>query len=335
MCCARSEDSRPWVDAVRSILGQFNEVALNRAANGGPPGWIFYVTDDGGTVDALDAVKQIYGDFPMMIAVTLTVVFVMAGVIFRSALLPVRLLLSISVPIITVYGLGVLVFQKGALDNTSLFGEGVLKKTHALYWLAPIMSFSILVGLGLDYDIFLYSRIMEFRVAGYDERVAIMKGVQKTGGIITGAGCIMAVAFGGMMFSQELVLNEFGFFLCFTVLIDTFIVRTMVVPALINLIGTWNWWPTKMKPVTRDENYLENPEDDDPMLIGDEERSGVAKSGGDGSVNTHSSPMQDHARAIDAEHDRLAGDDPFAHGRRPVETASPAHPISRMTVDDD
>jgi RND superfamily putative drug exporter len=117
----------------------------------------------------------------------------MAGLVFKSVVLPFRLLISISIPISLVYGLGVLVFQKGVLDSTNMFGEGVLKKVHALYWLAPIMSFSILVGLGLDYDIFLFSRIKEYRQSGFDDRSSIIKGVQKTGGVVTGAGTIMVL----------------------------------------------------------------------------------------------------------------------------------------------
>jgi uncharacterized membrane protein YdfJ with MMPL/SSD domain len=115
-----------------------------------------------------------------------------------------------------VYGLGVLVFEQGLL---------FWKKVEALYWLAPVMSFSILVGLGLDYDVFLFSRVVEYRRMGYTDRASILKGVYKTGGIITAAGIIMAIAFTGPTMSNQLVLNEFGFMLCVAVLVDTFVVR--------------------------------------------------------------------------------------------------------------
>jgi uncharacterized membrane protein YdfJ with MMPL/SSD domain len=79
--------------------------------------------------------------------------------------------------------------------------------------------------LGLDYDVFLFSRVAEYRKMGYTDRAAILKGVYKTGGIITAAGIIMAIAFTGPTMSNQLVLNEFGFMLCVAVLVDTFVVR--------------------------------------------------------------------------------------------------------------
>ena len=75
------------------------------------------------------------------------------------------------------------------------------------------MAFSIIVGLGLDYDIFLASRVLEFRLNGYDEQSSILKGLYKTGGIITAAGTIMAVAFGGLLFASELLLNQFALYI--------------------------------------------------------------------------------------------------------------------------
>jgi uncharacterized membrane protein YdfJ with MMPL/SSD domain len=152
----------------------------------------------------------------LMITIIAGIVFIIVGVMFRSLFVPIRLLITIALPICLVYGLGVLVFEQGLL---------FWKKVEALYWLAPVMSFSILVGLGLDYDVFLFSRVVEYRRMGYTDRASILKGVYKTGGIITAAGIIMAIAFTGPTMSNQLVLNEFGFMLCVAVLVDTFVVR--------------------------------------------------------------------------------------------------------------
>jgi len=115
------------------------------------------------------------------------------------------------------------------------------------------MSFSILVGLGLDYDVFLFSRVYEYRLAGFNNRASILKGVYKTGSVITGAGLIMAIAFAGLLLSNEMVLNQFGFMLCFAVLVDTFIVRTFLVPSILGLAGWFNWWPGCVPEPTKDE----------------------------------------------------------------------------------
>jgi uncharacterized membrane protein YdfJ with MMPL/SSD domain len=160
--------------------------------------------------------------------------------------------ITIALPVLLVYGLGVLVFEDGLLWGW--------KQTDGIYWLTPIMSFSILVGLGLDYDVFLFSRIYEYRLDGYSDVACITKGVYKTGGVITAAGVIMAIAFGGLLMSKMMMLNQFGFFLCLAVLIDTFIIRTMMVPALLRLAGPVNWWPSVMPEGGKDAYHPERDE---------------------------------------------------------------------------
>jgi len=140
------------------------------------------------------------------------------------------------------------VFQDGDFNAFSSNLDG----SHALYWLIPVMCFSILVGLGLDYDIFLFSRVVEYRKLGYHDQAAIIKGIYRTGGIITAAGIIMFISFSGLMLSSEMALNQYGFMLAFAVLADTFIIRTLLVPAIMQLAGPVNWWPGYMPPSTKD-----------------------------------------------------------------------------------
>ena len=87
---------------------------------------------------------------------------------------------------------------------------------------------------------------------GYTEKEAVVHALEKTGRIITGAGLIMAIAFGGLMLSKSIVLIQFGFILALAVLIDTFIVRSILVPSILAISEKWNWWPSKPPPHTLD-----------------------------------------------------------------------------------
>ena len=115
------------------------------------------------------------------------------------------------------------------------------------------MSFSVIVGVGLDYDIFLLTRVLEYRHAGLGEAEAVVAGLSQTGHIITAAGVIMAIAFSGLLLSTEAVLNQLAFLLVFAVLVDTFIVRSMLVPAIMSALGRLNWWPQKFGTATNEK----------------------------------------------------------------------------------
>ena len=108
------------------------------------------------------------------------------------------------------------------------------------------------MGLGMDYDIFLMTRVKEEVMKGKSDEEAIAHAVEYTGSIITICGVIMAGAFGTMMLSSMGMLQEFGFGLCFAILIDATIVRIYLVPAIMILLKKWNWWaPFGLQKVRR------------------------------------------------------------------------------------
>ena len=120
------------------------------------------------------------------------------------------------------------------------------------------MSCSILVGLALDYDIFLMSRVVEFRRRGWSDRTSVCLAVEKTGGVISAAGLIMAVSFAGLLIPPTTVLNQYGFTLFIGVALDSFVMRPILVPALLSLGGGLggriNWWPSTVPtPALTDE----------------------------------------------------------------------------------
>lgn len=213
------DEAQPWLADVREVMEEMTQQAqtqLNGAIS-------LYIT--GEAVSAIDAVNKIYELFPYVVLSTVGVVLFVVGLVFRSLFVPLRLILTLALPLAYTYGLAIMVFQENRFDWLG----SVVADTHDIYWLDPVMAFSILVGLGLDYDIFLYSRVQEFRQLGYSNTASIRKGVYKTGAIITGAGIIMAIAFAGLMLSAELVLNIFGFMLCFAVILVTTHIHTCVV----------------------------------------------------------------------------------------------------------
>jgi RND superfamily putative drug exporter len=156
-------------------------------------------------------------------------IFLVLLVMLRSAVAPVYLILTVVLTFTTTLGITALVFD---------LVLGVEKLT---FWM-PFFTFVFLVALGIDYSIFLMGRVKE-EVARYGVREGVHVAVSATGGIITSAGIILAGTFAAMMSGQIKGLSEIGFAVSFGVLIDTFIVRTMLVPALTTMLGRWAWWP--------------------------------------------------------------------------------------------
>ena len=161
--------------------------------------------------------------------------FVLAGVflvlllMLRSAVAPVYLIATVLLSFTCTLGL------------TSLFFDLVMG-VERLSWLLPMFMFVFLVALGIDYSIFLFGRIKE-EVAYHGIREGVHIAVARTGAIITSAGIILAGTFAGMMAGEIAFLTQLGFAVAVGVLIDTFVVRTILDPALATLFGRWTWWP--------------------------------------------------------------------------------------------
>jgi RND superfamily putative drug exporter len=136
------------------------------------------------------------------------------------------------------FGALVLVFQEG--HGSSLFGVGPL---GAVFPIVPILSFAIVFGLSMDYEVFLVARVLEERRRGLAERTAVVEGLASTGRLITSAAAIMIAVFAAFTMGSFLVVKMLGFTLAVAVLIDATAVRMVVGPALLQLAGDWNWWP--------------------------------------------------------------------------------------------
>jgi putative drug exporter of the RND superfamily len=168
---------------------------------------------------------------------TRTMIYVLCGV-FVVLLLLLRALVS---PIYLI--LTILLSYGATLGVVRLLFVDILGAAGIVWWV-PMFMFVMLVALGMDYNIFLIGRVKE-EVSANGTRVGTRHALARTGGIITSAGIIMAGTFASMMSASLLGLLQIGFAVAFGVLLDTFVVRTTLVPAIIVLLGRWSWWPRR------------------------------------------------------------------------------------------
>jgi RND superfamily putative drug exporter len=200
-----------------------------------PPGASVLVT--GGTAHFVDFQSSLkhYGPIALAIVVvtTLIILFLMTG----SVILPIKSLVMNVLNLSAVFGILVLIFQdgnlEGLLDYTS---QGALEQTM------PILLFAVAFGLSTDYAVFLLSRIKEARDNGASDSESVALGLERTGRIVTAAAVLFSIAIGAFATSQIVFLKENGIGTALAVLIDATIIRALLVPSLMELLGKWNWW---------------------------------------------------------------------------------------------
>jgi len=193
----------------------------------------------GGITAAFDDVAtKLQSRLPLFIGVVLGLSFLLMLVVFRSIVVPIKAVIMNLLSIGAAYGLLVAVFQWGW--GKDLIGVG---KAGPIESFLPMMLFAILFGLSMDYEVFLLSRMKEeYDRNGHDNREAVADGLASTARVITAAAAIMVCVFGSFVFGDQRVVKEFGLGLAFAVLIDATIVRMILVPATMELLGNANWW---------------------------------------------------------------------------------------------
>ena len=199
-----------------------------------------------GGIPALNADYEtiIRNRFPSLIALVVggTLLALLCG--FRSIFAAVKAIALNLLSVAASFGALVLVFQDG---HGSRF-LGVAEGTGSIFPLVPIVTFAIVFGLSMDYEVFLVARVLEARRSGLRETDAIPEGMARTAGLITSAAAIMIVVFAAFTFGEFLVVKMIGFTLAVAVLIDATLVRIVIGPALLRLAGDWNWWPDGLRP---------------------------------------------------------------------------------------
>merc|ERR1712048_327482 len=210
---------------------------------------VWLAEGDSKDADMLDAIAEWSG---IICGATMVIILVLVGILYRSIVIPLRGIVTILVTQIVGFAILTAVYCKGYFNG---LGIDAFKGIGGVNFLVPPMTFVIVLGLSLDYDVFLIGRIVEYRKQGFSDNDAIELGVWKTSQIITAAGIIMMIAFSGQLFSRMYLMNELGCVLVTAVALDTLFLRAVATPAMMAPLGNSNWWPSKMPLASR--NALE------------------------------------------------------------------------------
>jgi RND superfamily putative drug exporter len=226
---AGGAQSAQSVDGVRMLRDQYSPNAF-----AGAPA-VAYV--GGLTSEEVDLLDTTSAYQPWVIAIVLGLSFILLTMVFRSIVVPIKAIIMNLLSVGAAYGILVLVFQKGFLNE--IFG---LQETPFIQPWLRLMLFTILFGLSMDYQVFLISRIREKYDETGDNTASVAFGIRSTAGLITGAALIMVAVFGGFAAGDLVTTSQFGFGLAVAILIDATIVRTVLVPSTMKLLGDRNWY---------------------------------------------------------------------------------------------
>ncbi|MEK6647879.1 MAG: MMPL family transporter [Actinomycetota bacterium] len=191
----------------------------------------------GAPAQGVDLLESILKSFPWIVLLALAIAYIVLLRAFRSLILPLKAILLDLVSIAAAYGSLVLVFRFGV--GSSILGTYQLDQIEA--WVL-IFLFAVLFGLSMDYEVFIVSRMREARNRGATNTEAIIEGLTHTGGVVTAAAIILVGALGGLVIGHFAGLQQLGVGLAFGILIDATIIRGLLLPSAMVLLGRWNWW---------------------------------------------------------------------------------------------
>jgi putative drug exporter of the RND superfamily len=195
------------------------------------------VETGGAAPQGVDFLARTYAYLPWIVLLALVATYLVLIRAFRSLLLPFKAVVLNLLTVAATYGLLVAVFQLGV--GAGLLG--VQRSTEIDGWI-PVFLFAALFGLSMDYEVFLVSRMREEWDARRDNVAAVAVGLERTGRLITAAALVMALSFSGFVVGSVPGLQQIGVGLVLAVLIDATVVRALLVPSLMAILGRWNWW---------------------------------------------------------------------------------------------
>jgi RND superfamily putative drug exporter len=228
-------ESSPYVEEARDAVEEVRDVNA-------PKGTSFLV--GGLSAGQKDFIYNLYGNVPYAVAFVLGVTYLVLFFTFRSYFIPLKAVIVNILSLTASFGAMVFVFQDGNLST--ILGFTPLGFVDATL---PILMFCTIFGVSMDYEVFLLSRIREAYESGESNAASVAKGLVATAGIITSAAAIIVVVTGAFAFTGIVTTKAVGLGLAVAVLVDATIIRILLVPATMRILGDWNWWPGGRKSV--------------------------------------------------------------------------------------
>jgi putative drug exporter of the RND superfamily len=225
--------SEPWADETVELVEELRGSVIPQALAGTQAQ--SYV--GGQTAGYIDLASQIADKLPLMIAIVVALSFLVLLIAFRSLLVPIKAAAMNLISVAAAYGVVTAVFQLG-------WGSSLIGLDHAIPIVSfvPLLMFAILFGLSMDYEVFLLTQMREHYTKTGDERRAVIEGLANTGRVITSAAAIMVCVFTSFVLNGDPVVKEFGVGLAIAIAIDSTLVRCLLVPAVMVLLGKRAWW---------------------------------------------------------------------------------------------
>jgi RND superfamily putative drug exporter len=191
----------------------------------------------GGAADVADVVDRVRADFPRTALFIIVSTYLVLFVLLRSVVLPAKALVMNTLSIVASVGALVWIFQDGNLSAPLGFQPlGFVETTQ------PVILFCVLFGLSMDYEVFLLSRMKEVWDRTGDNTLAVARGLERSGRIVSSAALIVVVVAGSFAFADIVLIKALGLGVAIAVALDATVVRGLLVPATMRLLGHWNWW---------------------------------------------------------------------------------------------
>lgn len=185
----------------------------------------------------MDYLANLYGQFPVVIGFVVLTTYLVLLILLRSAILPLKAVLMNALSLLGAYGAVVFIFQQGHFSALINFSP-----TGYIDEITPIIMFCTLFGLSMDYEVFLLSRMREHWLETGDNVASVAIGLERTGRIITSAALILVAVAGSFAFTNIVLIKSVGLGLAMAILLDATIIRCLLVPATMRVLGRWNWW---------------------------------------------------------------------------------------------
>ncbi|MDH4178628.1 MAG: MMPL family transporter, partial [Thermoleophilia bacterium] len=220
----------------RGVIDDLQKRVLPAAAAAAGPG--VRITLGGPAAEERDFVHAVYGNFPYVLAFVVLLTFILLARAFRSIVLPLKAVILNLISLGCAFGVVVFIFQEG---HGSEAIWGVQATGVVISWI-PLMIFAFLFGISMDYEVFMITRIRESYDETGDTKAAISLGLGRTGKLVTSAALVLMFAFFALSTGPGLDIKQFGIGLAAGIIIDATLIRLLLVPSSMQLLGRWNWW---------------------------------------------------------------------------------------------